>query len=120
MNEFGKYLRRKRMERGLSLKYLAEVMGISSVYLCDVERGRRNSFDLERLEVIAKELKMGKEETNKLMDLAGFQRDEIAPDISKYILENEPVKKALRVAKDAKSDDSVWMEFIKKMEERKW
>lgn len=118
MNEFGKYLRRKRLERDLSLKDLAGAIGVSSVYLCDVEKGRRNSFDFERLEIIAKELKMGKEEKNELMDLAGSQRGEIAPDVSKYILENEPVRKALRVAKDVRADDSVWMEFIKKMEEK--
>ena len=39
--ELGLVLRRAREERGLSLRGCAKEIGVSAMYLCDVERGRR-------------------------------------------------------------------------------
>ena len=41
---FGEYLREKRVEAGLSLRDLAGELGISHVYLGEVERGRRRTL----------------------------------------------------------------------------
>lgn len=40
-NRFGAYLRRQRIESGRSLREVAEAVGISHVYLGEVERGVR-------------------------------------------------------------------------------
>ncbi len=41
---YGKLLRARRMQRGMSLNRLAELMGISGCYLSHVERGLRPPF----------------------------------------------------------------------------
>lgn len=48
----GDALRAKRESKGFSLRRIADCMGISSVYLSDLERGRRDWNDtmLERYE----------------------------------------------------------------------
>ena len=38
----GAAIRKKRLERGYSLVNLAALIDVSSTYLCDVEKGRRN------------------------------------------------------------------------------
>lgn len=43
--DFGRYLRAKRVEAKLSVRRLAELLGISHVYLGEVERGDRGPLD---------------------------------------------------------------------------
>ena len=45
---YGMLLRKRRMEAGLSLRYVAEAIGVSHVYLADVERGARAPLDEDR------------------------------------------------------------------------
>lgn len=40
-HEFGKYIRRSRIDAGVSLRAAARAMGVSAVYLGEVERGVR-------------------------------------------------------------------------------
>jgi transcriptional regulator with XRE-family HTH domain len=42
---FGSYIRKKRAAAGLSLRKVADKMGISHVYLGEVERGIRGPFE---------------------------------------------------------------------------
>ncbi|HEY6419353.1 MAG TPA: helix-turn-helix transcriptional regulator [Candidatus Binataceae bacterium] len=46
-NRFGAYLRRQRIESGRSLREVAETVGISHVYLGEVERGVRGPLKPE-------------------------------------------------------------------------
>jgi|HubBroStandDraft_1064217.scaffolds.fasta_scaffold33289_4 transcriptional regulator with XRE-family HTH domain len=46
-NRFGAYLRRQRIESGRSLREVAEAVGISHVYLGEVERGVRGPLKPE-------------------------------------------------------------------------
>jgi transcriptional regulator with XRE-family HTH domain len=39
-NTFGEYLREKRVEAGLSLRHVAERIGVTHVYLGEIERGK--------------------------------------------------------------------------------
>jgi transcriptional regulator with XRE-family HTH domain len=43
--DFGRYLRAKRVEAKLSVRHLAKILGISHVYLGEVERGERGPLD---------------------------------------------------------------------------
>mgnify|MGYP001070735364 CR=1 FL=1 len=51
LKEFGEYLRRLRLERGLSQEEMAEQAHINSSYLSDVERGKRNISLLNLLQL---------------------------------------------------------------------
>jgi transcriptional regulator with XRE-family HTH domain len=46
---FGETVRSVREEKGLSLTSLAKNLGVTKVYVSDVERGRRAPFNLTRI-----------------------------------------------------------------------
>ena len=38
---FGEYIKEKRLEKGITLRGFAEIIDISPVYMCNLEKGRR-------------------------------------------------------------------------------
>lgn len=114
--EFGAYINEKRKGRGpngsdILLRDLAKAMGNMSVsYLSDIIKGRRNPPDIKLLEIIAAELRLDAEEKAEMFDLAGRERDEAAPDLPGYIMdENLPhVRLALRKANKKGLGDDFW------------
>ena len=91
--EFGKFINEKRKGRGqggsdILLRDLASAMGNMSVsYLSDIIKGRRNPPDKKLLEIIADVLKLDADEQNEMYDLAGREREEAAPDLPDYIMD---------------------------------
>lgn len=114
--EFGAFINAKRKGRGPSgtdilLRDLAEAMGNMSVsYLSDIIKGRRNPPEKKLLDIIADVLKLDADEKDEMFDLAGRERDEAAPDLPEYIMdENIPhVRTALRKAKKKGLGDEFW------------
>lgn len=51
-----------------------------------------------------------------MMDLAGKQREEVAPDLPEYINSTPAVSVALRKARDLNLGEKEWYEFIEKLE----
>ena len=41
-NNFGDFLQKKRMEKRITLRKMAELLGITAPYLTDIEKDRRN------------------------------------------------------------------------------
>ena len=97
---FGDFISQKRKDLRITLKDMADRLNISSPYLSDVEKGKRDSFDLDRLNQIAKILNLDEEESSIMMDLAGKQRNTVAPDLPEYILKTKGLSVALRKARD--------------------
>ena len=54
-----------------------------------------------------------------MLDLAGKERKTVAPDISKYIMQNDYVTTALRTARDLGADESDWINFVIEIKQRK-
>ena len=114
--DFGAYIDQKRKGRGpggsdILLRDLAKAMGNMSVsYLSDIIKGRRNPPDKKYLEIIAAELHLDDNERDEMYDLAGLERDEAAPDLPDYIMdENLPhVRVALRKANKKGLGDDFW------------
>ncbi len=121
MNEkltFGSFLSEKRKDRGVLLKDLAAELGVSSVYLCDVEKGRKAAPKSEHLEIIVKTLFLSEDERNSMYDLAAeaqASQKGISPDLPDYIMEKDIVRAALRTAKQYDIEDEEWLEFIEKI-----
>ena len=47
---FGEFLQRKREEKQITLRKMAEMLHVSAPYLSDIEKGRRNPPEMEKLE----------------------------------------------------------------------
>ena len=93
---FGCYLRRLREARGLRQSDIASMIGVSSVYVCDIEKSKRNPLDIEKIRILSQEMTLTEKELEKLYDLAGDERGAIAPDIIDYLNRNPDAKKAIR------------------------
>lgn len=124
--EFGAFINAKRKGRGpdgtdILLKDIAKAMGDMSVtYLSDIIKGRRNPPEMKLLEIIAKVLSLTPKEKADMFDLAGRERDEAAPDLPGYIMnENIPhVRAALRKASKKGLGDDFWKKVLHDIDEK--
>lgn len=113
--EFGAYIARKRIEKDVKLKPIAESMGVSVTYLSDIIKGRRNPPDIDGLEALAKTLNLDQEEREEMFDLAGRDRKQVSPDLPDYIMDESlpNARVALRRAKCQNLGDDFWQEVNK-------
>ncbi len=75
LTEFGKELRRLRLEEGILLKDMAEAANISSSYLSAIETGKRDIPD-DLIKKITKHYKLSKDQQVKLEDKALMSKNE--------------------------------------------
>ena len=73
MNELAAYLRNVRKARGLSLKKVEGLAGVSNAYLSQLERGRRNPPHPDILKRLAKVYEVP---VNDLLSAAGYLEQE--------------------------------------------
>ena len=93
---FGSLLRQLREEKRLRQADIANAIGVSTVYICDIEKDRRNPPAYKNLQLIAGKLELTEEKTAELFDLAGQARGEVAPDIIEYLVANPAVQASIR------------------------
>ena len=116
---FGDFLQKKRMERQITLRKMAELLGFSAPYLTDIEKDRRNPPEMESLEQISKILNLSENERAVMFDLAGKKRNAVAPDLPEYIIERDYVAAALRTARDLDASEADWLRFVEELKNRK-
>ena len=123
MNEnggtFAQYITEIREREKITLRQMAEKLGVSAAYYSDVEKGRRNPLSLEKLELFASFTSMTDEERTRMFDLAGKGRSEVAPDLPDYIMSRDYVSAALRTARELGADQSDWEEMVAALKKRK-
>ena len=112
---FGDFIKRKRNEREVPVRPMAELVGLSAGYYGDIESGRRCPVDREILDSIIDVLKFNDEDKLSLYDLWGKARSASPPDLTEYINDNKAARIALRVAKD-KASDADWQRFVNQLE----
>ena len=117
---FGAFIARKRIEKDVKLKPIAEKLGVSVTYLSDIIKGRRNPPDKEGLDALAKALQLDGDERDEMFDLAGRERKQVSPDLPEYIMdENLPnARVVLRRARNQKLGDDFWQEVNKIIDKR--
>lgn len=93
---FGSLLRQLREEKRLRQADIANAIGVSTVYICDIEKDRRNPPSYKMLQLIAGKLELTEEKAAELFDLAGRARGEVAPDIIAYLVANPAVQASIR------------------------
>lgn len=118
--EFGQQLKNIRIKKDVSLRKLAEALGVSAPYLSDVERGQRKPLSGEHLNKVAEILKLTEEERQSLFDAAAENRGEIvASDVILYAGKVKTVSAALRKARELNLGDEEWLQIIEEMEKKK-
>ncbi len=118
-SNFGDFIAQKREEKEITLRKMAELLDISAPYLSDVEKDRRNPFDMDKLEIVANILILSEEEKAVMLDLAGKKRNSVAPDLPEYIMERDYVSAALRTARDLDAGEDEWQKFIADLKKKK-
>ena len=116
---FGEFLQRKRTEKQITLRKMAEMIGITAPYLTDIEKDRRNPPEMEKLELISQILMLNDEDKTTMYDLAGKKRNSVAPDLPDYIMEHDYVSAALRTARDLDASEADWLKFVEELKQRK-
>lgn len=127
-NSFGKYIEAKRKEKGINLRRFAQLIDdMSPAYLSDIEKGNRYPPDRDKIAKMAEELGLDAQETADLYDMAAFDRasvekeksSAVASDLPEYIMSNEKLRVALRMARDSKAGDDDWVKVIEMLESKR-
>jgi len=109
---FGEFIYKKRKAQGITQKNIADALGVTTVYVCDIEKSRRypptKGNMLHQLVAI---LNLDKEEQFEFYDLAGRDKGCVSPDLLEYVMSSEIIRSALRIAKYKASTED-WQQFI--------
>lgn len=117
---FGQFMRQKRTEKGYSLRSLGAKLGLSLVYMSNIETDRRPAPTREHLDKLAVLLALDKEESELLYDLAAKSKTQtVSADLPDYIMNRDIVRAALRTAREVGATDEEWQEFIDRIKHRK-
>jgi transcriptional regulator with XRE-family HTH domain len=123
IGDFGRYIDQKRRKRAagggdIMLKDIAAAMGVTATYLSDIIKGRRNPPDMSLLEKISDILRLTEDERREIFDLAGSEREEAAPDLPEYIMDESlpHVRVALRRANRRNIGDDFWKRVVDEMD----
>ena len=116
---FGEFLQKKREAKQITLRKMAEMLKMSAPYLSDIEKGRRNPPEMDKLDQIAQILLLSDEERTVMLALAGKMRNTVAPDLPEYIMERDYVSAALRTARDLDASEADWLRFVEELRQRK-
>ena len=109
---FGSFIVAKRKDRGMPAAQLAVALGISPVYMCDIEKGRKHALSKVVLDKLANILMLTEAETELMYDLIAVSQKSISADLPEYIMKHEVVRTALRTAKKNDIPDEKWDMFI--------
>lgn len=116
--DFGKFIEQRRKSLGITLRGLAAELGIAPAFMSDIEKGNRYPPNKDKLYHMATVLKLSEEETSTMFDLAAGERENtISPDLPEYIMSNDKVRVALRLARDRENSDAIWQKVIDMLED---
>ena len=115
---YGQFLRSKRVNDGreLTLKDVAEELGVSVSFVSDVEQGRRKPYDEVKTQKLIEFLKLSEDEVALMYDLAAKENSKIPrdlDDIMMYTEAGEMARFALRMTKKGIINDDDWKQFIR-------
>ena len=116
--KFGEFIKEKRIAIGMTLRGLAASLDIAPAFMSDIEKGHRYPPNKEKLYEMARVLRLSAEDTNIMFDLAAQERENaVSPDLPDYIMNNENVRVALRMARDKGTSNAAWQKVIEMLEQ---
>lgn len=108
----GSFVVFKRKQKNITARQLANKLGISNTYLCEIEKNKKHFFSNSITNKMIIVLCDDYEEECLLYDLIAIGRKDIAIDIQQYLIDTEVARKAVRIAKKYKISDEIWEKFI--------
>ncbi len=119
-NEFGKFIREKRNERGLSMRALAKMTEKSVAYISSIENGQRSAPSEKVLYKLADALYLNSSDKVHMLDLAAKSKAKptVATDLVTYINENELVHDVLRFSKEREVTNADWQRFLNTIKDK--
>lgn len=119
--DFGQFIRSKRLKdsRELTLRDISKELGISLSMLSDIEKGRRNPFDAEKIEKFCEFLNLPEKDKEHIYDLAAKKRGDIPEDIDDIMMYTDigyMARCALRMSNKGILKKKDWEDFIRKAE----
>ena len=99
---FGGYLRALRTAKKISIRELAKSVDKTPTYISDIEKSNNRPPDEELLNDIIMSLHLGDDALsikNKLFDLAAKERGVVSADIAKFIMQDDDLRKVIRLVK---------------------
>ncbi len=121
---FGKFIKTKRLadKRELTLKDVADHLGISLTLLSDIENGRRKPFDGEKIEAFCRYLELPDTDRSFLYDLAAREVGGVPSDIDETLMYTDigdMARHALRMSNAGVIEEEDWRDFIRRIEEKR-
>lgn len=115
---YGQFLRSKRLSdsRELTLKDVAEELGVSVSFVSDVEQGRRKPYDESKTQKLIEFLKFTEEDIALMYDLAARENSRIPRDLDDIMMYSEAgdmARFALRMTKKGIVNEDDWRQFIR-------
>lgn len=114
-NEFGEYIRALRTERSLSLRQLADMIGISPYYLSYIEQGKKKNPSKKIMAGMFLALNLGKNEIEKCLDFHAQANGIVSLDLVDFIMINDTIREDLRDLRDKSDASPNWDDFIKNL-----
>ena len=112
---FGRFIRQRREELGITVRGLASELELTPAYISDIEKGNRYA-PTKFLDKLRETLMVPEAEKQTFEDLASASRGNQYEDINPYLGQSSLARVALRKARDIGISDSQWEEFIKSMD----
>jgi len=110
-NEFGIYLKTLRESKGITQEQLGDAVGKKKMTISLIENGKNAPPQDEFLNKLINVLALTHEEEIRLRDLAALARGRIPSDIVEYFIQNEHIRKTIRLAMEQGKKDEVWQKI---------
>ena len=110
---FGTFISTRRKELKQNLRETEKNRKMAYGCLSDMEQNLRPAPDGDFVDRISEFLQLSKKEHELLLDLAARSRNTVSADLPEYIMENDIVRAALRVAKEVDATDEEWQALWK-------
>lgn len=115
ISEFGEYIRILRTERNLSLRQLADIIGISPYYLSYIEQGKKKNPSKKIMAAMFLALNLNKGEIETCLDFHAQANGIVSLDLVDFIMTNDSIRDELRDLRDKSGVSSNWIDFIENL-----
>lgn len=114
LSNYGKILRKIRIDKGLTMAQMAKAIGITSAYLSTIERGKRN-IPKSLTQNVINHYKLSNEQVAELQEAEYLSMDSFEIDLSDVDLDKKTL--VFAIAKNLKNMTYEQVEMIKNIVE---